>query len=266
MKKFVIISAVIFSALEVIDSTQGVCMENAQAWHDDADKLKSKIAQTDLAIKNLGGNLSAGLQRTGFGAYRDDEDSDKKSLFQIHSDLKRLRLSTGKLLFGRTITRLVVTSESPAIIQLDVAQGSFSELRLMGSAHASSTPGRLIIEFQKILLSNGNSVSLQATALDENGAHGLVAQVFSQKALSVAGAMASSFVSGLAASQQTQSSNAFGFTQTQPTGRNAILQGVAQTAADQSKRLIDEAFQEKPVLVVEAGTELTILIQEDVRF
>jgi len=90
--------------------------------------------------------------------------------------------------------------------------------------------------------------------------------VLSQKALSVAGAIASSFVSGLAASQQSVTSNAFGFESTQRSPRNTILGGLAQTAADQSKRLIDEATSEKPVLIVEPNTSVTIMFQEEVRF
>ena len=122
------------------------------------------------------------------------------------------------------------------------------------------------LEFQRLISRTGKAIPVQAVGLDQEGAFGLSAQVFSQKAWSVAGAMTSSFIAGLAASQQSQSANAFGFSQPQITGRNSLLQGVAQTAADQSKRLIDEATAEKPVLVVEAGTPVTILIQEEVRF
>jgi hypothetical protein len=102
-------------------------------------------------------------------------------------------------------------------------------------------------------------------ALDTEGAFGLTAQVLNGKALAVAGAMASSFIAGLASGQQSQTTGPFGFSQTQPTGRNAILQGVAQTAADQSKRFIEETTSEKPVLVVEALTPVTVFVQEEVR-
>lgn len=256
----------LFLALALTASKEGVTMELNNDRSQLTAQLKSKFSETDAAIKRLGGLSSLPLTSRGSGFSNGSDDEEKKSLLQIHSDLKRVRLGTGKLLFGRLINRLVVTSESPVIVELDPAQGNFSEMRMMGTAHVASSPGRLQIDFQKLLVPSGQAVTLQATALDENGAFGLTAQVFSQKALMIGGAMASSFISGLAASQQSQSSNAFGFTQTQPTGRNAILQGVAQTAADQSKRLIDEASAEKPVLVIEAGTEVTIMIQDDVRF
>ena len=108
-------------------------------------------------------------------------------------------------------------------------------------------------------------IPVKAVALDDTGAFGLQAQVFSGKAIAVAGAMASGFISGFAASQQGQTQTPFGFSQVQPTVRNSLLQGVAQTAADQSKRLIEDATKESPVLVVDAGTPVTGLTQEEVR-
>jgi hypothetical protein len=165
------------------------------------------------------------------------------------------------------VTRLVVGADgAPALVELDQGQGAFSSMRVMGMARQSGTAGRLSLEFQRLLFRTGRAISILGVGLDSEGSYGLVAQVFSQKAWAVAGAMASSFVSGLAASQQSQTVNAFGFSQAQPTGRNALLQGVAQTAADQSKRMIEEATAEKPVLVVEEKTSVTILIQEEVRF
>jgi NADH:ubiquinone oxidoreductase subunit D len=98
------------------------------------------------------------------------------------------------------------------------------------------------------------------------GAYGLEAKVFSSKALMLAGAIAGSFISGFAAAQQTQTTTAIGFQQTQPSMRNGILQGVAQTTADQSKRMIDEATAEKPVLVVEAGESVVAFFDEEVRY
>jgi type IV secretory pathway VirB10-like protein len=134
----------------------------------------------------------------------------------------------------------------------------------MGKARQSSTPGRINLDFDRLLLKNGKAVTLQAVGLDESGALGLTADVFSSKALMLAGSMAGSFLSGYSAGKQTTSTNAFGFSQSQPTGRNSLLQGVAQAAADQSKRLIDEATEEKPVLVVNPGANVSILFKEGV--
>jgi len=195
------------------------------------------------------------------------EEKSAPSLFHVYDSFARLRAPAGKLLFGKTLTRLVVGGEvSPAIVALDNGQGVFPGLRVLGKARQSGTPGRLQIDFDRVVFRSGRVAAIKAGALDQAGAYGLEAQVFTGKALAVAGAMASSFISGLAASQQSTSPTAFGFSQVQPTGRNAILQGVAQTAADQSKRLIEESTQEKPVLVVEAVTPVSVYIDEEVRF
>lgn len=188
-------------------------------------------------------------------------------LYQVHGDLSQMRVSAGKILFGRTINRIILSSgEAPVQIQLDQDQATQGGIRLSGIARASSVDGRIIIDLQRLHFRSGKWVPIQAVALDSQGALGLTAEVFSSKTLAVAGAMASSFVAGLAATQQSQSVNAFGFTQTQNTGRNAVLGGVAQTAADQSKRLIDEATAEKPILLLEQGSKVSILVQEEVRY
>ena len=94
----------------------------------------------------------------------------------------------------------------------------------------------------------------------------MVAEVFSSKAWAVAGAMASSLISGFTAAQETTNMTAFGFSQTQPGTRNGVLQGLSQTAADQSKQLIDSATKEKPILVLESGARVSLYLDEEVRF
>lgn len=224
--------------------------------------LKKAQTKTDALLKSLG--VSSESEAAPKSSGRDQESG---SLFRVHGDLSRLQLPVGKLLYGRILNRLVVGADgSPVLIVLDSGQKELSGLRLMGIARQAGTAGRMALEVSRLLLRTGRSLNVQAVGLDPAGSYGLEAQVFSSKALAVAGAMTSSFISGYAASQQTQVANPFGFSTAQPTSRNALLQGVAQTAADQSKRLIDEATAEKPVLVVEAETPVVVLVQEEVRF
>jgi hypothetical protein len=170
------------------------------------------------------------------------------------------------MLFGVLVNRLVVGPDgSPAVVELDGGQGWVSGLRIRGVAKQSGTEARVAIEENHLLLPS-RSIAVQADALDLEGAFGLQAEVVSRKVWAVAGAVASSFISGLATGQQTEVSPVPGFSQVQPTGRNAMLQGVAQSAADQSKRLIEEATADKPILIVEAGTPVTLLIHEEVRW
>jgi hypothetical protein len=250
-------------ALLASNPAQAGAPTNADSYRAGLQRLQGNQARIDHAMQRLGLPI-AGDPITSFDS--GIQDGKRTSLFQVHEALSQALISPGKLIFGKTLTRLIVGGDgSPALIQLDESQGFASGLRHMGTAKPSGTPGRLAIDVTRLLLRTGRAVTIQGTTLDTDGAQGLPAQVLSGKAWAVGGAMASSFISGLAASQQTETTNPFGFSQSQPTGRNALLQGVAQTAADQSKRLIDEATAEKPILIIEAETPVAILIQEEVR-
>jgi hypothetical protein len=241
-------------------------------WALSVDEYQSKLSSLKQAQAQSEQLMRHVAQQSGLTLPRPGTDlpilePEKKSLFQIHGTLKNRTIPAGKLLYGKLFTRLVVGgSTSPALVLLEDGQGGLSQVRLMGSAHPSGTQGRVDVDLSKLLLRSGESIPIQAVVLDRAGAYGLEAEVFSGKALAVLGAVGSSFIAGAAASQQTQTTNMFGFSQPQPTGRNAIYQGMAQSAADQSKRLLDEANTEKPTLVVESDERLTVLVQEEVKY
>ncbi len=225
-----------------------------------AQALRSQQTQTDTLLKRLG----AGSGFTPIDPTRNARDEAPPPLFRVHSDFSNAKLPVGKLLYGKILNRLVVGPDgSPVLIVLDSDQGQFSNLRVIGTARQSGTEGRVSLELTRLLYPSGKSIPLQGIGLDMAGSYGIEAQIFSSKALQVAGAMASSFIAGAAASQQEENVNALGFTTPKPTGRNAILQGVAQTAADQSKRLIEEATSEKPILVIETQESIAILLQDE---
>jgi hypothetical protein len=225
--------------------------------------VRESQVDVDQALLKLG--RSVGFDPNSSG--NDQREEKPKALFQIHTALATTQLPQGKLLFGRLVNRLVVGSDgSPVLIEFDPEQGFLSGLRAMGLARQAGADGRVSIDLTRLLTRTSSAVTIHGTGLDSDGAFGLPAQVFSGKALAVGGAMASSFIAGLASAQQSQATTALGFSQVQPTGRNAILQGVAQTAADQSKRLIEESTAEKPVLVVDALTPVTVLVQEEAKW
>jgi hypothetical protein len=229
--------------------------------------LNHQQRETEAMMRKMGVNTGFTMPTQNVSLNQVNDDSKHKPLFQIHSDFTSVRIPAGKLLYGRTLNRLVVGPEgAPVLIILDLEQGMLSDLRIMGLARQAGTEGRVSLELTRLLLRNGKVVAIQSAGLDTSGAYGVESQVFSGKAVALAGAMASSFISGFASSQQTQGVNSLGFSTTQPSGRNALLQGVAQTAADQGKRLIEDATSEKPILVVDGQTPVSILVQEEVRF
>ncbi len=238
----------------------------ADAEYDESmSRINARKEKINRQIQELGFNLT----KPDPNRTESDEGKPKKRppRIQVHADLSLLRAPRGKTLLGRTTKRMIVGGEgSRAEVEIGDDQGLFSRLTILGNAIQNSTQDRLLVTFHSVMFRSGKNMKVTAIAQDDSGADGLKAQVFSSKALMVAGAMAGSFISGYVASQQTQSSNAFGFTQTPTTGRNAILQGVAGAAADQSKKLIDDSTKEKPVLVVERGTLVSVYFDEEVRF
>jgi len=238
--------------------------ENAAEFQQSLKLLRQSQQMTERKLIELG--VKPRIPDLGDTDHQKESD-ENRPIFVIHSSGKQLRAQAGKLLFGKVLNRLVVSGDDvPALIELDSGQGLFSELRALGKARVSGTEKRISIEVNRIVTRPGTSILVKGSVQDEEGAFGLEAQVLNSKTLALVGAMAGSLLSGVAASQQTMSSNAFGFEQVQPSGRNAILQGIAQTGADQSKRLIEQMTQEKPILVTEAGTAVIVYLDEEVRF
>lgn len=238
----------------------------ASNFEADLARIKARESSIDAALQGLSRQSGVPLS-SQWAVPTADPDKRPTTIIRTHGDLSRLRITTGKALAGHLRNRLIVGPEgSPAILEINADQGSQSGLKLLGKARQSSTQGRVLIEFDRMTFRGGKTMPIKASALDAMGAYGLEAKVFSSKALMLAGAIAGSFISGFAAAQQTQTTTAIGFQQTQPSMRNGILQGVAQTTANQSKRMIDEATAEKPVLVVEAGESVIAFFDEEVRY
>ncbi len=234
----------------------------ASDFHADVQRINSQGDKIEERMHALGFPLRGRTERAD-----SDEQKKHQRLYQVHSDGIALRSEAGRVLMGQTANRLIVGPEgSPAIVTIDDGQGLFSGLRFLGQAKQGSSEGRLFIDFDRVVFRSGKVLPIKGTALDDVGGYGLKAQVISSKALMVAGSIAGSFISGYAASQQSTSQSAFGFSQPQTGSRNGILQGVAQTAADQSKKLIEDATKEKPILVVEPDTKVSLYLDEEVRF
>ncbi len=253
----------------IIAASIGISFQCNQTLGDEIDyqrrlaNLKESQNQTQVLLNRLGGFST----RSGQSSTNLNGEIDRSPLFRIHGDLKANRIRTGSVLSGHTLNKLVIGGETaPAIIQFEDQQGNLSGLKVLATARPSATDGRVHLDISRVVLHSGRVVTVNAVGLDMTGAQGIAAQVFSSKALAVAGSIATSFVAGVAAAKQTQNTNVFGFTQNQTTGRNAILGGIAQTAADQSKRLIEEATTEKPVLVLDANTPIRVFFPDEVKF
>ena len=159
-------------------------------------------------LKNNQKNIESMMSRMGLEVEHSENDgrmhkNTSPTLFVKHSDLEKLRIPMGTVLYGSTLQELIIGSDpTPVFIFLNSNQNQFSGLKMTGIARASST-GRLFLDFNKLHFNGGRTAAIQAQALDNQGALGLEpSQILSTKALALVGSMAGSFISGYAASQQ----------------------------------------------------------------
>lgn len=225
-------------------------------------RLRLLESQTDKEISKLG--------------FTDPADTDVPNvetklevLLTNFSSEKKIQVQLGSFLYGRTIQKLVVGPEgAPTIIELNSNEGILGNFRVNCKARHSATPERVQIECTHLVAPSGKTFQTKAVVTDKNGSLGLKAQVLSQKGLLVAGAIGTGFLSGTAAAlqpDQYSQSQSLGF-QKAPSARNLILQGVAQSSLDQSKRLIEQATNEKPILILNPQTPVALYFEEEVRF
>jgi hypothetical protein len=241
-----------------------ICAQPSSSEYDrQAQRLKADILATEREMERLG--LSS--QRPASVSERGNKpDVRKFPLIQFVETKKSLIAPPGKILWGVILERIVLSSEPhPIRVRLLQDQGVFSRLTVLGVARPSSTQGRIHFDLDRMVLSTGSVETIAAVGVDEQGSLGVVSHVLSSKALATAGALGTGLLSGVAAGSQSMNQGSLGFTQPEASPRNALLQGLAQAASDQSKRLIDDATKEKPTMILEPGAQVGVLLQSEVR-
>jgi hypothetical protein len=127
----------------------------------------------------------------------------------------------------------------------------------------SSTEDRLFIHFSKVVLEDGTVSSIQAEACDDaDKTVGLKGSQVSGHMMRVAAGAGLNFLAGAStALEDTTGLN--GTVVTQPTMRNAILNGTAKSAIDESNEIASKYKNAPPALEVKAGTKLYLLFGDN---
>lgn len=252
----------IFSSLSAWSSPSHALDE--KEFRESLSRIAQQQELTDTRIQALG------IKGRSSDRTRREETSDSEKmppLFQVHANPDRLHAPSGSFVFGTLYNRVVLGSEVvQTVIQVNENQGIFSSLRVTGKARPSGVEDRVALELDRLILKSGRTISIRAIGQDEEGASGIVAQVLTSKSIAVAGSVLGSFLSGAASLLQTATPSGFGFSQVERSPGNALLQGASQVAADQSRAALHEATKERPVLILEAGTPVTLFFEEEVRF
>jgi hypothetical protein len=122
---------------------------------------------------------------------------------------------------------------------------------------------RLFLEFQKVILPDGQAYPIHALGFDvSDKILGLKGDVVGTRTKKMAAAMGFGFLGGMASGlQSTSGSSMFGYTQT-PSARDAALAGASKAALDQSQAYIEEMKQSPNIIEVKSGTELVVIFDE----
>jgi len=160
-------------------------------------------------------------------------------------------------------------SQSPVVAQLSSAfsfQGRTlfpAGTKVLGHVGQGQDSERIPVSFDQFVFPNGHQISVTGLAVMSDGSPGIVGDYHSNRGWKVAGALGSSFLAGASAAFQSTQSNMFGIQQPEGSTRNAILNGVAQTALEQGKRYGDEAQNSTGYVTIPSGTTFQVYIERE---
>lgn len=127
----------------------------------------------------------------------------------------------------------------------------------------SSTEDRLFVAFTKVLHKDGDISQVAAEAADSSDkTMGLKGSKVASRAIKLAANVGLKFLSGATqALQETEGQN--GATVRKPTMRNALLNGSAEAALEESNQIASEYKNSAPVIEVKAGTEFFLFFADN---
>ena len=122
---------------------------------------------------------------------------------------------------------------------------------------------RLFLEFQKVILPDGQAYPIRAQAFDvSDKILGLKGDVVGTRTKKMAAAMGFGFLGGVASGlQSTSGSSMYGYNQV-PSARDAALAGASKAALTQSQAYMDEMRQSPNIIEVKTGSELVVIFDE----
>ncbi len=164
-----------------------------------------------------------------------------------------------KLINGASNGLVKAILTEPLIINEDVVASSGTTL--MGNG--SSTDERLLIDFTKLIFTDGPTKSIKAQACDlSDQTIGIKGSKIGKYSSMLVAGIGLNFASGLAEGlQESEVQNGVAIKKSD--FKNAALNGSAKAAIEQSKEIIEKWKQQKTVIQAKAGTEICILFDGD---
>jgi type IV secretory pathway VirB10-like protein len=127
----------------------------------------------------------------------------------------------------------------------------------------SSTEDRLFVAFTKVLHKDGDISQVAAEAADNSDkTMGLKGSKVASRAIKLAANVGLKFLSGATQALQ-ETEGQYGATIRKPTMRNALLNGTAEAALEESNQIASEYKNSAPVIEVKAGTEFFLFFADN---
>lgn len=166
---------------------------------------------------------------------------------------------------GAMVEARLISGASNGLVRAELSESlRQSGETLMGEGtvlvgQGMSNEDRLTISFSQAVFKDGTVAAVQAQACDRSDQIvGLKGSKIGNKAINIAGAIGLGFVGGFSEGLQDTRGQQ-GVAVRPPSLRNALLNATATTALEQSKNLMSDLKDQKPVIEVPAGEEICII-------
>lgn len=166
---------------------------------------------------------------------------------------------------GAMVSAKLVSGASNGLIRAELTEAlsqsgeSLLEEGTILVGQGSSNEERLIVAFSQAVFRDGTVASIQAQACDSSDKIvGLKGSKVGNKVVNIAGSIGLGFVGGFSEGlQDTQGQQ--GVAVRPPSLKNALLNATATTALEQSKNLMSDLKEQRPVIEVPAGESICVI-------
>ncbi len=161
-----------------------------------------------------------------------------------------------KLMSGASngLVRAEVTRALSVNGDIVIPQGAF----LVGSG--SSSEDRLFVRFSQVVFKDGTFGNLNAEACDQSDKIvGLKGSKVGNKALQLTGSLGLGFLGGFSTALQDTKGQQ-GAVVSEPSLKNALLNGTATTALEESKNMMQDLKNRQPIIEVPQGTPICVMV------
>lgn len=179
-----------------------------------------------------------------------------------------LMMRPGDILYAETMTTVQSDMNSP--VMAEIVSGEFKGARLTGSFEADKTAGRMVVEFNRMTLTDDTVIDITAFAVDGATAETAVASDVERRYIArYAPIVAASFITGFAQSASQRAETVVGTGDNQqivsdiPSNKQNLYAGLGAAVGTISQDIM-ENVPKGPKVILRSGYPIGILIVEPV--